>query len=378
MRPLPVYLHIGLKKTGTSYLQGVAWASYDELIRQGLAVVPGSQHEAFELVRDARGRYDDDADAAQIGGSLARLPEVLRRAAEQGATRALLTQESLSVASPTTVARVLETLSDHDVHVVLTVRDLGRQVPSAWQQAVKARSTVPFDDFVEAVVAGKGKGTGARGFRLSQDVVGVTDRWAPTLPADRVHVVTVPPRGTPSTVLAHRFFGLLGVDADGLTTEVSSVNASIGRVQAELLARINAILPEEALRRAPYGEVGKRYFAERVLGAQQGEPPRLPRERQEWCRATAERTIAILEQRGYAVTGDLTDLLPRDDAFADEPVVLDGAALLAAAEQALAQVLSDRIEQAGRKRARTRAQPSSGRPGVLRRALARVRDQGSR
>ena len=376
MRPLPVYLHIGLKKTGTSYLQGVAWASHAELAAQGVAVVPGSQEEAFELSRDARGRYDDEADAARIGGSLARLPDVLRQAAEGGATRALLTQEALSTATPAAVARVLETLRDHEVHLVVTVRDLARQVPSAWQQGMKTGNSISFDDYVAAIVAGSGPG--ASGFRRAQDAVGVLDRWAVSLPPERVHVVTVPPRGTEPTLLAGRFFGLLGVGVESLTTDVRSVNASIGRVQAELLARVNGVLPEDAKKRAIYGKVGKRYFAEQVLGSQGGAPARLPRERQEWCREVSERTIATLGARGYAIVGDLDDLVPSDDAFADEPVVLDDQALLAAAEQAISRMLTDRMTQAGRSRGPRAARPTSVRPSVVRRALARMRSQGSR
>ncbi len=372
----PIYLHVGLKKTGTSYLQGVAWASREALAAQGLALVPGAQREMFDLMLDVRDRYDPEADPARVRGALDRLPGQVRAA---GARAALVSEESLSVATREQADRMRAALAGCEVHLVLTVRDLARQVPSAWQQSVQARGSIPFDRYVDAVV--RGAGPGARRFRRSQDVLDVLDRWAGGLPPERVHLVTVPQRGAPPGVLAERFFGLLGVDPAGLS-EGATFNHSIGRVQAELLARVNGRLPDAARRRDRYGDVGKRYFAQQVLAAQTGRPARMPAAWQSWCVERADEVVAAVRDRGYDVVGDLADLRPDPASFAaqDAEPVTDGE-LLEAAEEALAALLVDRVAETDERRARQRARLDAaaepgdrpaGREGLLARLRRRV------
>jgi len=345
-----VYVHIGLTKTGTSYLQRIAWSSRDELERQGLALVPETRQEAYALMRELRGLFEDEAEEARMRGTLARLPRSLERAAGRGAAQALISEELLAAAWAEEADRLVDTLAGHEVHVVVTARDIARQLPSVWQQRVKSRGKHSYSDFLEAVR--EGRGTRAERFQRSQDVVGVLDRWGRRLPAERVHVVTVPPRGSAPTVLAERFFSLFGIAADTLDLESREANTSIGRVQAELLARVNARLPEEGQKRLRYGDVGKRYFAERVLSAQGGTPARLPASFEPWCREQAEQTIAALRERGYHVVGDLDDLMPGAEAFAETPEQVEQADLLEAAEQAIAQLLLDRMDATDQARAR--------------------------
>ena len=70
--PRQVYLHLGLQKTGTSYLQGVMRRNQDLLAEQGLDLVPAGRRESFELMLLVRGRYNPDRDPASVGGALDR------------------------------------------------------------------------------------------------------------------------------------------------------------------------------------------------------------------------------------------------------------------------------------------------------------------
>src|SRR5688572_26930959 len=141
-----VYLHLGLQKTGTSYLQGVMRRNRNTLAEQGLDLVPEGRRESFELMLLVRCRYNPDRDPASVSKALDRFTAGLERAR---GTRALLSQESLAACRRAQVRTVVEACGDREVHVVLTVRDLARQVPSTWQQELKAARTVTYERWLE-------------------------------------------------------------------------------------------------------------------------------------------------------------------------------------------------------------------------------------
>ena len=58
---------------------------------------------------------------------------------------AVLSYELFAVASAEQAARALEDLAAYDVHVVVTARDLGRSVVSAWQERLKFGLTTPLE-----------------------------------------------------------------------------------------------------------------------------------------------------------------------------------------------------------------------------------------
>ena len=73
--------------------------------------------------------------------------------------------------------------------------------------------------------------------------------------------------------------------------EETPSNSSLGQVQAEVLRRVNAELPEEVHRRYVYGDVVKRSFGAQVLGAQERQRILVPAKFGPWCEEVAERQI---------------------------------------------------------------------------------------
>ncbi len=141
------------------------------------------------------------------------------------------------------------------------------------------------------------------------------------MPADRIHLVTVPPQGSPQGRSSSATAGCSGVDPERLDRDVERSNESVGRIQAELLRRVNARLAPEFRSRDVYGDIGKRYLAVRVLGPQGGEKLRVPHEHEEWCRDVSQRYVDAIVKGGYPVEGDVLDLVPTPSSFADEPRV---------------------------------------------------------
>src|SRR5689334_20798806 len=219
-----LYLHIGLQKTGTSYLQNVMWKNQDRLRGLGLDLVPSSKRETFNLMLDVRERYNPEFDPPEVATALAKLAG--RLAAAPGPA-ALITEESLAPARDPQIQRLLAACTEREVHVVVTLRDLGRQIPSAWQQTLQSGGSLTYAAYLRRLRANEGRPH----TRLwsSKDVAAILERWSAHVPAERIHLVTVPPPGSPHQTLLDRYTRVLGIDPGLLDREVERSNESIGR-----------------------------------------------------------------------------------------------------------------------------------------------------
>lgn len=365
-QPRRLFLHLGLQKTGTSFLQGVMWANAEALAAQGLDLLPTTRREAFELMLDVRERYNPERDPASAARALERFTTSLEQAPGD---RALVSQESLAAARPKQVRRLLDACGDREVHVVLTVRDLARQLPSSWQQELKSGKTDGYVDFLSLLRGHQQQGL-TRHPWIQLDPPTVLSRWRDLLPPERIHVVTVPPRGSRVDVLLGRFCSVLGVDHTALHVEPRASNTSLGMAQAELLRRVNGELSDDHRRRQVYGDVGKRFFASQVLGDQRGDPILVPDELREWCLTVAEEQSAALRDAGYDVVGSLEDLRCFETAFSPQggtdPSEED---VSRAAVEALGTVLTLRSEAVQRRR--REASSGGGLRGRVRRLTSR-------
>ena len=328
------FIHVGLQKTGTSFLQSHLWDSPAALRAQGVELVPGTRGRAQAVKQAVRGR-PDAARAAQVLESLARTV----RSSE--APTLLLTQESLAGATEEEAAGLLRCFDGREVHVVVTARDIARQLPSVWQQRVKADTDIGFAEFLDKVREGKGPG---RQFWLHQDLVGVLERWTRHVDPARVHVVTVPPRDADRSLLPERFGSVVGVDFSELATASPRHNISLDPVQVEVLRRVNRLRPvEERFERA---RTVKQFFAGQVLAPMRGEPARTPQTLRDWCQQGAERTVEHLSARGWEVVGELSDLRPRDQDFGPDPSPVTEGDVADVAVRVVADLLERRNEDA--------------------------------
>jgi hypothetical protein len=341
-----LYLHIGLQKTGTSYLQKIMWTNQDRLREQGLDLVPPSKRATFNLMLDVRERYNPTFDPPEVATALSRLPGQLASASQPAA---LVSEESLAAAGDAQITRLLAACGDREVHLVLTLRDLGRQIPSAWQQTLQSGRSLSYGAYLRRLR--KLEGRPHSGPWSSKDVGAILERWSAHVPADRIHLVTVPPPGSPHQALLERYCRVLGIDPERLDRDVQRSNESIGRVQADLLRRVNRRLAPEFRTRDVYGDIGKRFFAVRVLGPQGGEKLRVPHEHEEWCRDVSQRFVDAIVKGGYPVEGDVLDLVPTPAAFAAEPRVTQRE-VVDASVAALAMMLTDDMRRLRARRLR--------------------------
>ncbi|GAA1103127.1 hypothetical protein GCM10009668_22350 [Nocardioides dubius] len=311
-----VILHVGTPKTGTSYVQDVLYNNRIKLRTEGIAY-PAERFDghflaALDLMRLPWGGLEQEAVGAW---------DALAAEAKRWPGTTIISHEILATASRAQVKRALETLGHPgtEVHVVLSVRDLVRQIPAEWQENIKHRRTLSYRAFLDQLQDPARSGNIATWFWGVQEIPDILDRWASTLSPEQVHLVTVPPSGAPKTLLWERFataFGLTGMDLD---LHVERVNASLGVPETALLRRINQAANAE-VEPVHYRTLVRELLAHQTLSLRSGSPRlALPEPVWEWARDLSQSWVGEIQKRGYHVIGDLDDLLPSGEppAFSD-------------------------------------------------------------
>jgi hypothetical protein len=302
--PGRLFLHVGSPKTGTTFLQNVLWSHRQLAEEQGLLLPLDSFADHYLASLDVRGlsaRAEHPERAVGIWDRVA-------RQARAWAGTTLVSHELFAAATAAQASRALATLgADLEVHVVLTARDLVRQIPAEWQEHVKHRYPRTLAEFVDDLQADE---AGKSWFWRVQDVAGIAGRWGGTLPPSRVHVVTVPPAGADPEILWERFATLLGLTPESFDLSASRANTSLGIEQAELLRRVNAQLGDKLPLPGPYPVVVKNVLAHRVLAARQGTPLALDLAAVEFAVRRSDEMATRLAAMDVDVVGDLDDLRP--------------------------------------------------------------------
>src|SRR4051794_33492045 len=129
-----ITLHIGLQKSGTTYLQSILGGCAGELAEIGVLYPTGNKtietHERilygllgteFPWVSEERAR-NYRSQGKWLVSEVTRWPG-----------RVLLSAEALSVIRTPAIHSLLDSLGCADVDIIVTARDLGRALPSLWQ-----------------------------------------------------------------------------------------------------------------------------------------------------------------------------------------------------------------------------------------------------
>jgi hypothetical protein len=309
-----VFIHVGSPKTGTTFLQGVLWSQRELARQQGLLLPMQSFHDHFLATGIAVGPEDPQpAGPEVVAHAWERL--VAETSAWEGDV--LVSHELFAPATAEKASWAVEAFgSDAEVHVVLTARDLVRQIPAEWQEHIKHRSTFDFEDFL-AELRREDLGTW---FWRVQDFADVARRWGAALPPERVHVVTVPAPDMPPGLLWERFARLLGLEPADFSTDDQRANISLGYEQTELLRRVNLALGDRLPWPGPYPADVKSVFAETVLAQQPGTRLVLTGDDLDYARRRSARLVAELRDLGVDVVGDLDELAPPETEVAPTPI----------------------------------------------------------
>jgi len=305
-----VLLHIGEPKTGTTFLQQVMWRNRSELAAQGV-VLPG--HHPQDHYRASQDLRDIPKLASDPAGSWTGEWEILARQAQQAARVAVISHELFSAADAEQANRAVRSLEPAEVHVVLTVRDMGSLLPAEWQETVKHRNARGWEDWLSDVIDRESVSADRRQwwFWRVHDTLAILDIWSRLVPPERVHVITIPVRGSDNGLLWERFASLLEVDPASVDIGRARANASLGLPEVEFLRRLNEVLPDEVPDWFYMWNV-KEALAHQALAARpRGERLTLPAAREEWAREQAQILIAGLKDSDYDLLGSVDELWPQ-------------------------------------------------------------------
>jgi hypothetical protein len=325
-----VFLHIGLPKTGTTYLQSVLWDNR-ELVRRDGVLLPGAGHrEHLWAALDVQGRKNLRRRGPQAQGAWGRLREELARTPGTG----LVTHEFFCGASREQAEQVVADLAPAEVHLIITARHAAGMLAAGWQEMVKNGGTAPLEEIPRK------SGPGSEFSWRTWDLHRVLKRWGQVVAPEHVHVLPMPRKGSPADLHWRNFAGVVGLTSDYPLPD-RAANQSLGVVQVELLRRVNQHLrgfkgPTDR------GRWIRGYLAERHLAAQPGEGFGLTEDLVAECRRRSERAVRLIQRRGYDVVGNLDTLLVPDDLPVQRPVAsVTDAELVDAAGELVAVMLAD-------------------------------------
>jgi hypothetical protein len=327
-----LFLHIGLPKTGTTYLQDVLWSHKEVLSRAGL-LLPGAHRRRHLLASlDVR---QDPALARRSGDVSAPWRDLMT---EAGAWHGdvLISHEFFCAASPEQIQHAVAALPDVEVQVIVTARAMVDLGISRWQEWVRNGGARVIDSFPVSNVYDP---TDEWGWG-SSDLADVLSRWGSVIDPDRIHVLPMAPGRHDSDDLWVRFAGVLGIDPALVSSQHPPSNPSLGVVETELLRRINPHLTE--FRSA--GDRGRwirSYLATEEIMASSGERFRPRPETLAELERRGELALDMLRSGGYDVVGDLNLMTPTDVSTFRHPSEVTKAELLDKSVKVIAALMNN-------------------------------------
>jgi hypothetical protein len=331
-----VFLHVGEPKTGTTFLQQVMWRNRGELASQGV-VLPGHHpQDHFRASQDLRGIQKLPSDPA---GSWTGEWEILASQARQAPRASVISHELFAAADEEQAERAVRSLQPAEVHVVVTARDIATLLPAEWQETVKHRNSLGWEDWLRDVIDHESVSPDRRQwwFWRVHDTLAILDIWAKFVPREHVHLITVPHQNARSGLLWERLASLLEIDPGSVDLSRARANSSLGLSEVEFLRRLNAQLPAEIPDWYYMWNV-KETLAHQVLAARPtGQRLILPASRRAWAAEHAAGLADALRGSGVGIAGNLDELIPAPaDAEAVSPADEPAEDLLEAAVEAAA------------------------------------------
>lgn len=301
-----VVLHIGSMKSGTSFIQNVLGNNRAELAQRGISFAGDRWRDQVAAVQDLIAHGGPDQAPLEPTGAWQRLVDAIN-----GTPGTVVVSMEFLAPRVTRKIEIIRDALQGQLEVVLTGRDLARNIAAMWLESVQNGSAVTWEDYLGAVRSEDSSSPVARNFWNHQGLAAIARRWSDVVGPDHFTLMTVPPRSAPHNVLWQRFAQVLELDPAAFELNVRA-NRSIGLATAITLRHLNEILSRDGTPAADhpfYDLLVKHLLTKRGLVSRQGEPTLGLDEGWVMKRGAAE--VTALRRQGHRVIGDLDDLLPQ-------------------------------------------------------------------
>ena len=361
-----VFVHIGLPKTATSYLQTIIWSNRDRLRDRGV-VVPGAERR--DHLWATRTVCADQSPDRLPGRQRDAWPRLLAELGSSVGT-GLISHEFFAAASPEQAQAMVQALPTDEVHLVVTAREPLGLFTASWQESLKNGSTTTMPDYARRV----SRRSNAIWNWRTLDLRLVLERWSAAVPPERIHVLVLDPTASREDVW-HRFAGILGCSSEGIDLSGSFPNTSMGVAEAETLRRINERLTGFG-RAFDKGVYIRTFLADERLVPRNGDRFWPEPDQIEECRRRGEEAVAHLRTAPFDVVGELEHLLVPEETEPRRSTLSVTEAEVAEVAVDLAATMLGDVRRLRQGQARTGSGPSRLRSRLrrgLRRALRRLR-----
>ncbi len=298
-------LHVGLMKTGTTYIQYILEKNRSYLMDNGWNY-PGpreNQQFAFYNICGKDIPWVTDRSVLNYGKIGAKLVEI----SQERATNLIMSSEALSSLDADGIGRLKARIGLPD-KVIFTIRSLPRIFPSSWQQILKSGAAIRLDKYF-ADTLNEVNAEPLAGFWRSYAFGRIIQLWKTVLDVE-VNVVIVPQSSARPDEFWSRFRSASGVpDVPEKHVPSQSSNASLSIELAELMYLFNRdFCPTRGLeshkKRTEF--LKKCIFPAASLGW--GKPILLHPDQDAMIRQWNEQECETLHEYADKIFGDLSEL----------------------------------------------------------------------
>lgn len=307
-----VLLHVGVHKTGTTAIQAALADARDDLLAHGVRY-PGklqAQHRAALALLGRPWGWNSR------GGSVMdrRHFDALVRRATHHQGRVVISSEFFCEAPEDKAMETIQALGGSDkVTVVITLRNLGKLLPSSWQQYLKYGLTTEYSKWLEDVFATPGSSKISPTFWRRHDHGAVVTRWSNAVGAENLNVLVL--EDVDLSAQYHAFAQMLGVPEDILVSRMNlTSNRSMTAAEAELLVRLNKRVKKQ-MQWTDYVQLVRRGVAMRMVENREPDASESRLVTPEWALDAAAKegaaSVTTIKQLGVNVYGNLDSLAVR-------------------------------------------------------------------
>lgn len=315
--PIPahgVLLHVGVHKTGTTAIQAALADARADLAAHNVRY-PGklqAQHRAALALLGRPWGWNNRGGGVMDREHFDRL--VKRTGKAPG--RVVISSEFFCEASSEQASEAVVALGNpakRPVHVVVTLRNLGKLLPSSWQQYLKYGMTTSYEPWLKDVLATPGSSKMTPTFWKRHDHGDVITRWAQAVGPENLTVMVL--EDVPRDYMFETFAQFLEVPPEILTGRMElTSNRSMTAAEAEVLVRLNKKV-KKTMQWTDYVTLVRRGVALGMVEGREPDPSEPKLHTPDWALDAAQqvgiKSVETIRASGVEVLGDLDALTTR-------------------------------------------------------------------